>query len=69
MRILAKDACAVTFSCPTVAASDKPKTLIIIGPRVSGHYPDMVGTGEEAVTLSEELLARAGYVKRDGTTE
>lgn len=65
MRILAKASCVAMASCPAVVASDKPKTLIIIGPRVSGHYPDMVGTGEEAVTLSEELLARAGYVKRE----
>lgn len=66
MKILAKLSCDLGVSCPTVAdPEDGSGNLIVIGRRISGHYPDLIGTGEEAIVLSEELLARAGYVKKD----
>lgn len=63
MRILAK-ACVAMVSCPIVAdPEDGSGDLLLIGKRVSGHYPDLVAIGEEMIRLPEELLSRAGYVK------
>lgn len=60
MRILAKDACATMASCPTVAdPEDNSGDLLVVGPRVSGHYPDIVGHGEEMVRVSRELVLKA----------
>ncbi len=59
MRILAKDICPYA-DCPTVAdPEDNSGDFLIVGKRVTGHYPGLVGTGEEVVKISRDLLEKA----------